>query len=513
MFPNYASLDGSAGVKTRLLDEMQTTPDLITHLKSETYRDPNTVIIAPNETGWASCAVAIDQIDQKWDEHLVAWRKGIEKKLSGNAGLSALSGSNDLNLGSGTLTSAVIARYFPNSSASETSILKTLAIANLLRDSLDLYLSYNGSPTSNADNMARRTTTSGWLTAAKFFNAIVHTTRAVMEGIIYGFGVLLPLFFVFGGLSALLTYSKIALWLQLWVPFYVILNLYADQEVVRILGNIFLTETAKAPTLKTIDHIAEQLELALGYVGSLGPIVPALAWGLVAGSERAVDLAVRGMGTSGASASAASAGSSIMGSGNMSTGNMSMGNDSIGSSTVLSSHAAYKANLMSSMSRSASLNEVMPAMGGAAGYIDKAGQAGAITETGNIAAAAGKYNGAGRSMESIYDVNYAEGHGHITGTINAAKARADATGGGSWQDAAASNIEAQKIFDTAKTLGAEKYMKEMGFNTTAEAVTLGELQRGYAALSTYNMGHQAGYDMNSREGRQEFCRRKLLEAI
>ena len=506
VFPNYATLDGNSGTKTALLDEMYTTPDLMTHLKSATFRDPNVVVLAPNDSGWASCYDAIDLIDAAWDANLPAWQKDIEMKLSGNAGLSSISGTgNPLNLGTGAMTTSILGRYFSNSSESPQQILKTLAAANLLRDSVDTYLAYMGSPTSTAMTAARRSTASGWLTAAKFFNTLVHTTRAIVEGLIYGLSVFLPLFFVFGGLSALVFYGKISLWLQMWVPIYVLINLYADQEVTRVIDNIFLTETAKCPTLKTMDLVADQLELTLGYVGSLAPVVPALAWGLVSGGAYAVTHAIQAVGGGSAPATAASQGAQIAGMGNTSMGNMSMGSTNLAGSTALSSQQQYRANVTQSMIANRSLDSLNDSFGGAGSYIDKAGQASAVTQTGNMATAAGQYDGAGRNMETLYDAKYGGGYGDMAGTINAAKARAEETGG-YWQQELAGNVMASKMIDTAKTLGAENYMKEMGFNKAAEAVTLGELQRGHGALSMYNMGTMAGHDMNTSQGRADFYR-------
>ncbi|MCK9195413.1 MAG: conjugal transfer protein TraG N-terminal domain-containing protein [Syntrophales bacterium] len=504
VFPNYASLDGNAGEKTSRLDELFTTEDLMTHLKSSLYRDPNMVILAPNDAGYASCAVAIDEIDSAWNSYLPEWRKDIEMKLSGNAGLSSISGAgNALNLGTGALTSAVMARYFADSSVDSNTILKTIAAANLLRDSVDTYLAYMGSPTSSAMTASRRATTSGWLTAAKFFNTIVHTTRAIVEGLIYGMSALLPLFFVLGGLSAVIFYGKIALWLQLWVPIYVIINLYADQEVVRVMNNIFLTENVKSPSLKTMDLVADQLELTLGYVGSLSPVVPAIAWGLISGGAYAMTSAIQAVGGGAAPATATSTGSQVAGMGNLNMGNMSMGNTTLAGSTALSSQAGYQAQLMGNMARTKALNELIPLTGGPEGYIGAAGNTAAINEFGNMAAQSGKLNGAGGSMRTLYDATAAGAKGEMGGAIAAATERAKVTGG-SWESALAGNVEAGKMYEAAKNLGAQNYLKDMGFNKAAEAMTLGELQHGYAALETYNMGQLAGHDMNTREGRAEY---------
>ena len=510
VFPNYAAGSGpqwgTAGEKTLLLDDLFVTPDLMTHLKSTTYRDPNQFIIAPNDAGSASCADAIDLIDSTWDANYAAWRNDIEVKLSGNVGMSGTSGAgSSMNLGSGALTTDVVSRYFPSSTVSEQTTLKTLALINLLRDSMDSYLAFMGSPSASAFQASQRSTTSGWLTAAKFFNAIIHTVRAVAEGLIYGLSVLLPLFFVFGGIGVLVFYAKMALWLQLWVPIYVIMNLYADHEVQRVIANIFLTETAKGPTLKTVDLIADQLEMTLGYIGSLAPVVPSLAWGLISGSAYSIKAAVSSLGGAGVAATAQSTGAQVMGMGNLSMGNMSVGNDSYGSSTALSSQATYKAGLIKNMADVNTYEKAMPLLGGAGPFVSALGDTGATKTMQDIGRSSGIREGAG-NLEEVHNITKAQGRGDIAGTINAADARSNITSEGRY-DAIAGNIEASKLFETAKNLGAENYIHEIGgVGRSADAITYGELERGYASLQTYAMGNMAGNDMNTTQGREDFYR-------
>ncbi len=452
VFPNYASLDGTAGLKTASLDDLRTTGDLMTALKNSLYRDPHVVITSPNATGWATCAVAIDEIDGLWNNYLVDWRKDIEFKLSGNVGVSSISGpGNALNLGSGALTTAVTERYFRNSAVDSNTILKTIAAANLMRDSVDTYLAYMGSPTGNAMTAANRTTTSGWLTAAKFFNSLVHTTRAIVEGLIYGMSVLLPLFFVFGGLGALLFYGKISLWLQLWVPIYVLINLYADTEVVRVMDNIFLTATANSPSVETIDRMADQLELTLGYVGSLAPVVPAIAWGLVSGGAYAMTHAVQAVGGGSAPAAAASAGGQIAGMGNMSMGNMSMGNSNVNASTIASSQMGYMPGLMSSMTAGGGLIDHTKKAGGIENYINQARNA--------------------ASTESINRVDNALGQlAQHDGNLTSLGAAAYAQGGG---------VMNKLMSDIKQSGGTAAYIKNQGIAGTQAAAALTGLSKAF----------------------------------
>jgi len=339
VFPNFASLDGTAGPKTTALDALFTTPDMMTQLKDPLYRDVNTIILAPNDTGEATCDEAIDLIDNMWNTQYPAWEKDIETKLSANAGVSGVSGSTTINIGSGILTQDIISRYFSASTVDTRTVLKNIAAINLLRDSVQSYLMWNGVPSASAYSVAKRTTVSGLLTAARFFNALVHTMRNIFEGLIYGFSVFLPVAVVLAGPRALVTYGKIALWLQLWVPFYVILNLYADIEIRRVLSNLFITQVAKSPTMVTLDKIAEQVELTLGYIGSLAPLVPTLAWAVVSGGAYAI---TRGVASIVAVTGTASAvGGEVVGKGNLAMGNKSFANESFGGSSVISSQYAF----------------------------------------------------------------------------------------------------------------------------------------------------------------------------
>lgn len=561
VYPNYSTLDGLNGEKTEALNEMTTTDDLMTHLQRPLYRTPNVTILAPSESGTASCADAIILIDNLWNDHYDAWRKDLETKLSGNTGLSGISSvGNPINLGSGMLTNEVLARYFPNSSADERALLKTLALMNIMRESYSTYHAYLSGTSTSAIEIARKSTTSGWLTAAKYFNSIVHTTRAVAEGLIYGLSVLLPLFIVFGGLSALLFYGKLALWLQMWVPIYVLINLYADIEVQRVISNILLYESYKGPTFKTVDQIAQQIETTLGYVGMLSPAVPGLAWGLVSGTAYAATQAVNAVGGSQTIATAQSTGTQVMGLGNISMGNNSINNDSIASSSVLSSQLVHQASVVKGQETVKMLTQQMNTHGGANGYINLAAPAAAVQDTqrigqgtGALEAAGGDMSGVKRSAEAAGAHGYGIGVGYsqaaggnlptvaqaasaqggeetarnigniegasgLLSFLNIAQQRAyGATAGeraaadlralttGETADAALRNNAAMKVvFDYAKTLGAGSFLKELGFDKVAKTATYKELQQAYGALQTYELGKTYGYEMNTAEGRERF---------
>ncbi len=119
--------------------------------------------------------------------------------------------------------------------------------------------------------------------------------------------------------------------------------------------------------------------------------------------------------------------------------------------------------------------------------------------------ALGKLTGAEDNLSTLGTVAYSQSMGEIQGAITAAKSRANVTGE-SWQNALVSNKIAASLFESAKNLGAEKYLAEIGFENASQSMTYGELERGHAALRKYDLGRLAGYDMDNASGRKAFYR-------
>lgn len=228
VFPNFGSLGPSTGSRAAALYRMGNENDIIGAMGaySELFGDPNIPITLSNSgTGTASCAEALGEIKAAWNGIKTLWLKKIEAKVTGN------SSTDPANIGSGTMTIAILARYFPTYTKDYFTMLQNIAAGNLLRDAALEYSSKYGDVNDTAFGLALKSTQSGWVTTAKIFTVIVNTMRNVFEGLIYGLSVLLPVAIALGGLSAIGAYFKILIWLQLWVPFYVILNLYGDYEM------------------------------------------------------------------------------------------------------------------------------------------------------------------------------------------------------------------------------------------------------------------------------------------
>ena len=345
VFPHYSSGDETT---VTALTNLSTTYDVLNALHDPVFANESktiqTVYDDNNDgTYTGTCADAIQDIDIAWDDEYSAWINNIESQLSGNAGLTYLSDpGNPTNLGSGMLTADLFNEYFQR--ADPSVVLKTMALINLMRDTLPAYAAYYGSPGAEAYNITTKTATSGWLTAAKFFNTLVQTMRGIMEGLIYGFSAFLPVMFVLGGFKALGLFTRIAFWIQLWVPFYVFLNLYADTSMQNVMKNIAasypdLANSGQiAVNMQSLNVLVQQSDLILGYVGSVVWMVPTLAWGIMQGSAigvgRVVDTVV---GAGGAQSTASGIGGQVLGQGNVNLGNRSIMNDNIHSSDWVTS--------------------------------------------------------------------------------------------------------------------------------------------------------------------------------
>ena len=138
------------------------------------------------------------------------------------------------------------------------------------------------------------------------------------------------------------------IWLQLWVPFYCLLNLYGDMEMVRAMSILAGQSGDGGPTIKQWQEVGEKAQLSLAYLGSLSFIVPTFAWGLLKGGEYAMSAAVSAMSSgSGAASTAASVGGQA-GMGNFNVGNKGIGNDSFWQQNSNSSRLAqgdYQGNV------------------------------------------------------------------------------------------------------------------------------------------------------------------------
>lgn len=346
VFPNYTSTDGGMGDRTVSLNALANSTNILQTL--QTYHnlyDSSQIITGANSNGQATCTTAPADINTAWNEIYPEWVKEIETKVSNGAS------TNVNTVGTGIMTNEIMSRYFPGPLSTQEK-LKNIAVANLMREATRNYAARFGDAGSAAASLSTSSAVSSWQTTARMFGAIVHTMRNVFEGLIYGLACLLPVAVAVVGLSALATYFKIVLWLQLWVPFYVLLNLFGDMEMTRALQSLSMQTNSPGDgiSVKMFEDVAEKAQLSLAYLGSLSFTVPMFAWGLLKGGEYAMSSAVSAMTSGGgAAAQASSIGGQVGGLGNVNVGNKSIDSHSFKSSTSAGSSYAYQTGIQGGM--------------------------------------------------------------------------------------------------------------------------------------------------------------------
>ena len=293
VYPNFATLDGPNGPKTTALRDLAQSRDIFTTLDNHKtlFGDSVKRITAPTTSGDATCAEAPAIIKNVWDTGKTPWIQHIEKESQN--GISAI----------------VLQRYFPNGGDYFT-MLQTIAAGNIMRSTLRGYEAKNaGNASQIAGDQALASTVGGWQTTAKMFEKIVNVMRNVFEGLIYGLSVFLPVAIAVAGLKPVGVYMKIVLWLQLWVPFYVLLNLFGDMELARTLSALSIENDGSFPTLAIWREVGEKTQTSLAYLGSLSFTIPMFAWGLMQGGSYAMSSAMQSMSGGGATAAAQRIGS------------------------------------------------------------------------------------------------------------------------------------------------------------------------------------------------------------
>ncbi|MEN6621669.1 MAG: conjugal transfer protein TraG N-terminal domain-containing protein, partial [Smithella sp.] len=326
VFKNFAVLDGPTGPKTKALHELMNSTDALTTMENNAslFGDPNITIVGPTASGYTTCDQAVTVIRSAWLNGKTEWLKEIEK-----------------NTNSGT-TEAVLSHYFPD--GGDTFVmLQNIAVGNMMKSAVRNYnAATTGDTNALGDELVLERTLGGWQTTAKMFEKIVNVMRNVFEGLIYGLSVLLPVAIAVAGLSPLGTYLKIVLWLQLWVPFYVLLNLFGDMEMSRSLDTLAQQSGGGFISIAQWREVGEKAQVALGYLGSLAFTVPMFAWGLMKGGEFAMSSAIQAM-TGGATAVQQAqkfgGGAAV---GDVSLDNQSIGNKSWRSGTTVGSQVAFE---------------------------------------------------------------------------------------------------------------------------------------------------------------------------
>lgn len=358
VFPNFAYIPGSNSEAALGLRILQQSPEILYDLSAigGPFRDPNKSFnINFDESTPLTCATAVTHINYYWNSIFNNWLKQVNYKLLGG---------NPDDEGYLTTVQEIFERYFPYSAGDFRDQIKQLAVLNSVRYALISYAAKHGDHNIK-DMLTSHKVGSGWIEAGRLFNKIVQTMRMLIEGIIYGVSVFLPVFFAIAGVGAIVTFVKVNLWLQMWVPFYVLLNAFADWQFASVIKDA-LYNPAVDPnfygiSFETVEAVRSHANLILGYIGAFTWSIPPLAWGLIKGGEYAVTHAVSAIASgSGGQTVAQQVGAEVGGASNVSIGQRNLGGFTFMGSTSIGSQA----HMLQGLTLSSAIRQVVQSTGG-----------------------------------------------------------------------------------------------------------------------------------------------------
>lgn len=285
------------------------------------------------------CEDAPNQILVEWQNVFNNWLEKDGKKLVGEKidSLSLLSLSDRIE--------KIYNRYFAskfNYTFAESMV--QIATLNELKGAIMAFDAKWGEG-SLQNSLTERTVSSGWVQGAKLFGKVVIYMRQLFEALIYGLSIFLPIAFVVAGYKAIVTFVKINFWLQLWVPGFVLINAFSDWQLDNLVSSFNFPD--RGFSYSTLDEFKRQVNLMLGYYGAFMWSIPALAWGLLKGSDVAMGTVMSSLGASGR-AQAESVGGQVGGMGNVSVGQQAYGSTRFMDSTMIGSIGGGLRQTMSS---------------------------------------------------------------------------------------------------------------------------------------------------------------------
>ncbi len=353
VFPNFAYVSGSNSTAAQGLRLIHESPNLLEDLPP-LFNNPNIYFnVNFDESNPLTCSTAPGEIHSYWNSIFAGWLKQVNYRLLGR---------NPEDEGYYATVRELFERYFPESVGSFEEQVKQIAVLNAIRYALISYAARYGNYNIK-DTLTEHKTGSGWVQAGRLFNKIVHTMRMLIEGLVYGASIFLPVFFAISGFSALLTFIKINFWLQMWVPFYVLLNAFADWQFARVISdalyNPHMNPNSYGISFATLEAVRSHANMVLGYVGVFSWSVPALAWGLLKGGEYAVTHALTVMSSgAGGQQNAQQVGAEVGGASNVSVGGVNLGRYRVMDTTAMGSQA----QMVQGLSLSESMRRVMDGM-------------------------------------------------------------------------------------------------------------------------------------------------------
>lgn len=517
VFPNFAFILGSNSVEAMGLRVLRESPNILNDLPAlgGPFRNPNLYFnVNFDESNPLTCATAPEQINLYWNGIFNNWLKQVNYRLLGG---------NPDDPGYIATIQELFERYFPNSVGSFQDQIKQIAVLNEVRYAFISFAARAGD-LSVKDTLMAHKVGSGWIEAGRLFNRIVQTMRMVIEGFVYGASIFLPVFVAVAGIGAFITFVKINFWLQMWVPFYVILNAFADWQFAKVINDALYNPEMDPAfygiSFETVEAVRRNANLILGYIGAFSWSVPALAWGLLKGGEYAVTHALSTVTSgSGGQQTAQQVGAEVGGASNISMGQVSLGRYRLMDGTAIGSQVG----MVQTLTGAEAVRQVVRTFGSPGSYISRVGGSQAI-EIGRLVGRGEAYGG---------DINRAIGvsgigERRVISEAETFKAVADRYGGvEAFQGAITSRNYTQigavlgdyagrmglSIGDAARQLGSlmgtREFSQVMGFQNTLGVVgrggfELSETQRLLSEVARaeqmYQFARWAGY----AGGREDF---------
>ncbi|MCX5814862.1 MAG: conjugal transfer protein TraG N-terminal domain-containing protein [Proteobacteria bacterium] len=284
IYSKFALIEGE-GPRAEGLTEFTKGNFLLTEpaLNQPPFNDPNTPLSVQffgypdaNET---TCANATTQIMTRWYNNVLfeKWITRFSARLLGTK-------ENDATVVPRVYD--MVDRYFPDSALGSQDKLVQLAVLNAAYSAfVKMQSEYSQ---GGASEIAQRRQVGGWMEMARTGARTLIIIRQIAEAIIYFFGAFLPIFIAAAGFGVLTKYIRAIFWLQLWVPIFVLLNAISDFYLLKAIESVSQYTGAIGEIVlnfATVDRLRIETGMVVGYLGLLSLSVPAIAWGILKGTD------------------------------------------------------------------------------------------------------------------------------------------------------------------------------------------------------------------------------------
>ncbi|MEI6155231.1 MAG: conjugal transfer protein TraG N-terminal domain-containing protein, partial [Deltaproteobacteria bacterium] len=284
IYSKFALIEGE-GPRAEGLTEFTKGNFLLTEpaLNQPPFNDPNTPLTVQfygyPEVNETTCANATTQIMTRWYDNILfeKWITRFSARLLGTK-------ENDATVVPRVYD--MVDRYFPDSTLGSQDKLVQLAVLNAAYSAfVKMQSEYSQ---GGASEIAQRRQVGGWMEMARTGARTLIIIRQIAEAIIYFFGAFLPIFIAAAGFGVLTKYIRAIFWLQLWVPIFVLLNAISDFYLLKAIESVSQYTGAIGEIVlnfATVDRLRIETGMVVGYLGLLSLSVPAIAWGILKGTD------------------------------------------------------------------------------------------------------------------------------------------------------------------------------------------------------------------------------------